>query len=84
MNAPSDAATAFLHRSACATEVAKRVDADDVWMIAHALVAQQGAAAPVIAASQARKLLDVGEIEKRRTWMRVMAASKALLDEEPA
>jgi hypothetical protein len=84
MNAPSDAATAFLHRRECATEVAKRVAADDVWTIAHALVEQQGAAAPVIAASRAQKLLDDGEIEKRLTWMRVMAASKALLDEEPA
>ncbi|MCI0429816.1 MAG: hypothetical protein L0210_04640 [Rhodospirillales bacterium] len=84
MNAPSDAATASPHRRECATEVAKRVDADDVWMIAHALVEQKGAAAPMIAASQARKLLDVGEIEKRLRWMRVMAASKALLDKEPA
>ena len=84
MNAPSDDATAFLHRHECATEAANRVAADDVWMIARALVAQQGVAAPVIAASQARKLLDNGEIEKRRTLMRVMAVSKALLDEELA
>jgi hypothetical protein len=33
----------------------------------------------MIAATQARKLLESGEIEERLIWMRVMAASKALL-----
>jgi len=44
---------------------------------------EKGAVAPLIAASQARKLLDDGEIEERLIWMRVMAASKALLVKNP-
>jgi hypothetical protein len=82
MNTPNDAAT-FLHND-CAAAVAKHMNADDIWTIARALVKQKGDAAPLIAASQARKLLDDGEIEERLIWMRVMAASKALLVKSPA
>jgi hypothetical protein len=81
MNTPNDAAT-FLHDK-CATAVTRPENADHIWMIARALVKQKGAAAPLIAASQARKLLDDGDIEERLIWMRVMAASKALLVKNP-
>ena len=61
------------------SENPERIDADRIWSIARALVKQKGSSAPVIAATQARKLLENGEIEERLTWMRVLAASKALL-----
>ena len=80
MNTPNDAAT-FLHDECAA--VTRPENADHIWMIARALVNQKGAAAPLIAASQARKLLDDGEIEERLIWMRVMAASQALLVKNP-
>jgi hypothetical protein len=78
MSASSDAAT-FLHRSEFPYRNPERVNADGIWRIAEALVKHQGSSAPMIAATQARKLLESGEIEERLTWMRVMAASKALL-----
>ena len=63
-------------------EATERVDTDGVWRIARALVKQKGSSAPVIAAHEARKLLECGEIQERLTWMRVMAASKAVLAKE--
>jgi hypothetical protein len=78
MSASSDAAT-FLPRSEFPYRNPERVNADGIWRIAEALVKHQGSSAPMIAATQARKLLESGEIEERLTWMRVMAASKALL-----
>ena len=68
----------------CIHEVPRCADAAVVWAIARALVQQQGAEAPAVAAKQARVLLDAGEIERRLTWMRVMVASQALLGREAA
>ena len=78
MGTSSDAAT-FPRRSESPAGIPDRVDADGIWAIAEALVKHKGSSAPMIAATQARKLLESGEIEERLTWMRVMAASKALL-----
>jgi hypothetical protein len=78
MGTSSDAAT-FLRRSESPAGNPHHVDADGIWTIAEALVKHKGSSAPMIAATQARKLLESGEIEERLTWMRVMAASKALL-----
>ena len=78
MGTSSDAAT-FLRRSESCVGNPHHLDADRIWTIAKALVKHKGSSAPMIAATQARKLLESGEIEERLTWMRVMAASKALL-----
>jgi hypothetical protein len=57
---------------------------NEVWQAAEVLVRQHGDRAPRVAALIAHELLEAEETEQRLVWMRVMAATRALLQSETA
>lgn len=56
----------------------------DIWQAADLMVKRHGDDAPAFAAKHAHELLEAGEVERRRAWLRIMAASKALLGRDSA
>ena len=54
----------------------------DPWEAANLIIKIHGLDAPAYATRRARRHLRFGKIERRKHWMRIMVASKALLARE--
>lgn len=52
------------------------------WLMAAELVRHHGEKAPSVAARRARSCLEVGALKQRLEWLRIMAATRALLEED--
>lgn len=50
-----------------------------IWHAAERLVRTHGIAAPSLAATRAHRLLEAGQIERRKDWMRIQAACRSLV-----
>ncbi len=55
----------------------------NVFRSANVLVKQHGAEAPIHAAMHADAMLDRGDLDGQRVWLRILAAVKELLDTGP-
>ena len=55
----------------------------DIYRSAKLLIDQHGEDAPIFVAMQADRYLEVGDLEGKATWMRVIRAIKELLDQQP-
>ena len=55
----------------------------DIFRSANLLVMQHGAEAPIHAAMHADAMLDRGDLDGQRVWLRILAAVKELLDTGP-
>ncbi len=51
----------------------------DIWRAAHALVDQHGEDATIHAAMRADQLLDAGNLDGQRVWLRILRAVKERL-----
>ena len=55
----------------------------DIYRAAKLLIFQHGDAAPIQAGMRADKMLDVGDMDGKRVWLRIKAATEQLLSETP-
>jgi hypothetical protein len=55
----------------------------DIWRSAKLLIFQHGDTAPIQAAMRTDEMLDVGDIDGKRVWPRIKAATEQLLSETP-
>ena len=55
----------------------------DIYRTAKLLVDQHGTEAPIEAAMHADAMLDKGDMDGQRVWLRIRAAVKELLDTQP-
>ncbi len=55
----------------------------DIFRSANVLVTQHGAEAPIEAAMHADAMLDKGDLDGQRVWLRIMRAVKDLLQARP-
>ena len=55
----------------------------DIYRSANLLVARHGAEAPIEATMTADAMLDRGDLDGQRVWLRVLAAVNELLDTRP-
>jgi hypothetical protein len=53
-----------------------------IWHAASRLVKAYGQEAPAQASRRARDLLEIGEIDRRRSWLRIMRATETLVQTE--
>ena len=59
------------------------VDEIDIYRSANLLIKQHGDDAAIIAAMQADSCLEKGDLEGKRTWLKVIEAIKELQDTTP-
>jgi hypothetical protein len=52
----------------------------DIWATAGILIERHGEQATIIAAQEADRFLEQGDMEQRRVWIRVMNAAASLID----
>ncbi len=57
-------------------------DEIDIYRSAKLFVDQHGEDAPIFAAQQADRCLEVADLDGKATWMRVIGAIKELLDQQ--
>ncbi len=55
----------------------------DIYRSAKILVNQHGAEAPIDAAMRADAMLEKGDLDGQRVWLRILAAVNELLDPRP-
>ena len=55
----------------------------DIYPSANLLVKQHGAEAPIEAAMKADAMLDKGDLDRQRVWLRILGAVNELLDTRP-
>ena len=55
----------------------------DIYRSANLLVTQHGAEAPIHAAMKADAMLDKGDLDGQRAWLRILKAVKTLLETRP-
>ena len=56
----------------------------DIWRSARLLIDQHGDDAPIHAAMRADQMLDAGNLEGKRVWLRIKDAIEQMLSETPA
>lgn len=55
----------------------------DIWRAAKLLIFHHGDAAPIQAEMRADEMLDAGNMDEKRVWLRTKAATEQLLRETP-
>ncbi len=56
----------------------------DIYRSANLFVEQHGAEAPIHATMRADAMLDKGDLDGQRVWLRILAAVNELLDTRPS
>ncbi len=56
----------------------------DIYRSAHLLVKRHGAEATIHAAMRADAMLDKGDLDGQRVWMRILKATEELLNSRPS
>ena len=56
----------------------------DIYRSANVLVDQHGADAPIEAAMRADTMLEKGDLDGQRVWLRILVAINELLDTQPS
>ena len=54
----------------------------DIYRAANVLIQKHGEDAPILAAMRADELMEVGDMEGRAVWLRIVKAIEELLSEE--
>ena len=55
----------------------------DIYRSANLLVKQRGTEAPIHAAMPADAMLEKGDLDGQRVWLRILKATEALLEQQP-